>query len=335
MLCEELMEKPLDEKGSPVHQSSGAFPFAGKTPMLPHFRCGYVAIAGKPNVGKSTLLNTMLSQKISIVTPKPQTTRHRVLGILSTDSHQVIFLDTPGFLKPKYLLHEMMVESAESAIAEADIVLWLVDATNPGIGEDSRQPEVLDRLKHLTIPVFLGINKVDLVHKPSLLPLIEFFSREGRFKDIVPISALHRDGTEKLLKLIIDSLPEHPPFYPLDIVSDRSERFFVAEIIREKIFLLCQEEIPYSATVAVADFIDREGGKAFVSADILVERDTQRGIVIGKHGAMLKKIGSVARKEIEDFLQRQIFLELHVKVREEWRRKKSWLERLGYKPEGQ
>lgn len=323
--------KPSNESTSPGRQSDGALPFADTGGISPEFRCGYVAIAGNPNVGKSTLMNALLNQKISIVTPKPQTTRHRILGILSTDTYQAIFLDTPGFLKPQYLLHKVMMESADAAIADADVLLWLLDATTSRIVGGSDDDDIFTRLESLTIPKFLALNKVDLVHKPTLLPLIEQYSTKGRFKEIIPISALRRDGTDKLLGLIIASLPKHPPLYPLDIVSDRSERFFVAEIVREKVFMLCQQEVPYSTSVVVTEFVEREGGKTLVSAEIVVERGTQRAILIGKRGGKLKEIGSSARKDIEEFLQRQVFLDLRVKVREEWRKRESWLERLGYR----
>jgi GTP-binding protein Era len=295
------------------------------------FRCGYVAIVGEPNVGKSTLMNGLIGQKLSIVTPKPQTTRHKVLGLLSTNDHQVIFLDTPGIIKPKYLLHEAMMAFASSALEDADIVLFMIDATDPKVGVDLTHEEAFSKLKELHKPIFLVINKADVVNKVEILPVMEFYSRAFAFKEIFPISALKLEGTQELLKAIVSQLPIHSPYYPPDIVSGQDERFFVSEIIREKIFEKYKQEIPYSTTVAIAEFKEREEGKTFISADIYVERDSQKGILIGKQGAALKQIGRWARKDIETFLQHTVFLELRVKVRKDWREDKEWLVRLGYK----
>lgn len=301
-------------------------------PVIPEdFRCGYVTIIGEPNVGKSTLMNGLLQQKISIVTPKPQTTRHKVLGILSTPAHQIIFLDTPGIIKPKYLLHEVMMQFASSAIEDADILLFMIDATDPKMHASLAQEEAFRRLEGLKKPVFLLINKVDLVSKAGILPIMDFYSKAYPFGEIFPISALALDGTDRLLSTMISRLPVHPPYYPLDIVSEQHERFFVSEIIREKLFLQCREEVPYMTTVEIVEFKEREMGKTFISADIIVERDSQKGIVIGAKGAMLKEIGRLARRDIEQFVGHPVFLELHVKVRK-WREDQKWLDRLGYKP---
>ncbi len=298
----------------------------------PHFRAGYVTIIGEPNVGKSTLMNALLEQKISIVTNKPQTTRHKILGILSGADYQIIFLDTPGIIKPRYLLQEVMMQFASTAIQDADLLFFMIEATSPGMqGKDLAHEEAFKRLEGLHKPVYLVVNKVDLVEKDTLLPIIDFYAKKFPFQEIFPISALKRDGTTTLVSAAVRALPEHPPFYPLDIVSEQNQRFFVAEIIREKIFVKTQEEIPYSTTVDIVDFKERERGKWFISADVYVERDSQKGILIGKKGAMLKEIGHLARKEIEQFLEHQVFLELHVKVRENWREDKNWLARLGYK----
>jgi GTPase len=299
----------------------------------PHFRAGYITIIGEPNVGKSTLMNALLNQKISIVTNKPQTTRHKILGILSTDEAQIIFLDTPGIIKPRYMLQEMMMQFASSAIQDADLLFFMIDATTPGVKDDDlAHDEAFKRLEGLQKPVYLVLNKVDLVDKRSLLPVIDFYSRKFPFQEIFPISALKNEATGDLVSAALRVLPEHPPYYPLDIVSEQNQRFFVSEIIREKIFLRTQEEIPYSTTVDIVDFKEREAGKWFVSADIYVERESQKGILIGKKGAMLKEIGLLARKEVERFLEHPVYLELHVKVRENWRGDKTWLARLGYKP---
>lgn len=292
------------------------------------YKAGYVAIVGEPNVGKSTLLNAMLDQKISIVTNKPQTTRQRVLGILSREDAQIIFLDTPGLLKPKYLLHKEMVKHAESALADADIILVMTDAARKVELPEEVSLRVLPLSK--TRPVFLVINKVDKVDKAELLPVIKTFVKENLFKEIVPISALKRDNLDDLLKTIIRYLPEHEAFYPKDIVSEYPERFFVAEFLREKLFEKFREEIPYSTAVEIREFKEREKGKILINADIIVERESQKGIVIGKKGEALKEIGTEARKEIENFLQHGVFLELHVKVREKWRENESIIRRLGY-----
>lgn len=296
-----------------------------------NFRCGYVAIIGEPNVGKSTLMNTLIGQKISIVANKPQTTRHKILGILSTEKFQIIFLDTPGILRPKYLLHDYMLETANSAIYDADLILFMIDAQNPKIEADIKEDVAFEYIKKANKPTFLVINKVDLVSKLSLLPVIDAFSKIFPFIEIFPISALNALGTPDLLKSIVNNLPEHPPFYPLDTVSDANERFFVSEIIREKIFQNYKQEIPYSTTVEIVEFRESSNKKDFISAEIYVEKQTQKAILIGKNGSALKKIGEEARKEIEQFLGRPVFLELHVKVREKWRDSEAWLRRLGYK----
>jgi len=289
-----------------------------------------VTIIGEPNVGKSTLMNVLLQQKISIVTEKPQTTRHKILGILSGENHQIVFLDTPGIIKPRYLLQEAMMQFAGSAIADADILLFMIDAANPMTGGDQTHAEAFSRLQGLQKPVFLMINKVDLVRKDLLLPVIDFYSRAFPFREVFPVCARQGEGVKDLVPALTPLLPEHPPYYPTDIVSEQSERFFVAEIIREKIFLATKEEIPYATTVDVVEFKEREAGKWFVSADVYVERDSQKGILIGKKGSMLKEIGRASRTDIETLLSHPVFLELHVKVREKWREKEEWLKRLGY-----
>jgi GTP-binding protein Era len=293
-----------------------------------NYKAGYVAIVGEPNVGKSTLLNALLDQKISIVTNKPQTTRQRVLGILSRENAQIIFLDTPGLLKPKYLLHKEMVKSAESALADADVVLVMTQATH-GV---ELPIEVSERIVPLckTKPVILIINKADKFNKADLLPLIAIFAELGHFKEIIPISALRHDNLDAIVHSLIQYLPVHEPFYPLDIVSESPERFFVAEFIREQLFEKFSEEIPYSTAVEIREFKERETGKTLINADIIVERDSQKGIVIGKKGNSLKSVGTSARIQIEEFLQRAVYLELHVKVREKWRESETMLRQLGY-----
>jgi GTP-binding protein Era len=294
----------------------------------PHYKAGYVAIVGEPNVGKSTLLNALLEQKISIVTDKPQTTRQRVLGILSREDAQIVFLDTPGLLKPKYLLHQEMLKSAESALAESDVVLVMTQ-----ISRGTELPiEVRERILPLynTKPVLLIINKADTVNKADLLPMIADFAKPGQFKEIIPISALRHDNLDAIVQSLLKYLPKHEAFYPPDIVSESPERFFVAEFIREQLFEKFSEEIPYSTAVEIREFKERETGKTLISADILVERDSQKGIIIGKRGESLKNVGTSARIQIEEFLQRAVFLELHVKVQKKWRESETMLRQLGY-----
>jgi GTPase len=293
-----------------------------------NYKAGYVAIVGEPNVGKSTLLNALLEQKISIVTNKPQTTRQRVLGILSKEDAQIIFLDTPGLLKPKYLLHKEMIKSAESALSDSDVVLVMTQTSR-----GTEIPiEVSERILPLykTKPILLVINKVDKVNKAYLLPVIETFAKLGYFKEIIPISALRRDNLDAIVHSLIQYLPVHEAFYPPDIVSESPERFFVAEFIREQLFEKFSEEIPYSTAVEIREFNERKTGKILINADIFVERDSQKGIIIGKRGEALKSVGTSSRIQIEEFLQRAVFLELHVKVREKWRESEVMLHRLGY-----
>jgi GTPase len=299
--------------------------------IAPGFRAGYVTILGAPNVGKSTLMNSVLGQKISIVTSKPQTTRHKILGILSAPTHQIVFLDTPGLITPRYRLQEAMMAAANGAIMDADILLVMVEAprvrTERGIGIDH---PLLGTLRKANKPAFLLLNKTDLITPTDLPPLLEACAQAYPFKGVLPVSALTGEGIQQLVTTLLECLPEHLPYFPLDIVSEHSQRFFVAEIIREKIFLKCREEIPYSTTVDIVDFKEREEGKWFISADVVVERDSQKGILIGNKGQMLKEIGQLARKDVEGFLEHTVFLDLHVKVRAKWREKEEWLKRLGY-----
>lgn len=292
------------------------------------FKAGFVAIVGEPNVGKSTLMNALLNQKISIVTSKPQTTRNRVLGILSRDDAQIVFLDTPGLIKPKYLLHEKMLSSADAALNDADVIIVMTE-----VDRKARLPLEIDKLvlqKYSKKPILLVINKVDSIYKPEVLPIMAEFAQRSQFKEVIPVSALKQDNLDDLMTTLLRFLPKHEPFYPTDIVSDSPERFFAAEFIREKVFEQFTEEIPYSTAVEIREFKEREGGKTFISADIVVERDSQKGILIGSKGAALKKIGQAARAEIEEFLQHPVFLELHVKVREHWREREELLRSYGY-----
>ena len=293
-------------------------------------KAGYVALVGEPNVGKSTLMNTLLKQKISIVTDKPQTTRHKILGILTGENYQIVFLDTPGIIKPKYLLQEVMMQYASSALDDADVVLLLVDAEKVKRQAYQKEETAFEKIREAKKKTFLAINKIDRVEKAELLPMIDSFSKAFPFEEILPLSALNQEGTDELITTIVRHLPEHPPYYPADMVSEAPEKFFVGEIIREKIFDQFSQEIPYSTTVDIIAFNEREKKKHFISAEIFVERQSQKGILIGKGGLALKSVGEKARRDIEGFLGHPVFLELHVKVRENWRAEYAWLKRLGY-----
>jgi len=292
----------------------------------PH-QAGYVSIVGRPNTGKSTLMNSLLNFKLSIVTAKPQTTRHRILGILTGEGYQIIFLDTPGLLDPQYKLQEFMLKAVHSAVDDADILLFMTEAQEDFFAKDAH---VLEKIRPEKKPVLLAINKIDLIDKPMLLPLIEKYHASYPFTEIIPISAQKRDGLENLTAALVKYLPVGPAFYPEDMLTERPERFFVAEIIREKIFLKYGEEIPYSTTVHIEEFSEREQGKDYIRAVIYLERASQKGILIGKKGAALKEVGQSARAEMEAFLGRGVFLELYVSVKEKWRRDERFLKESGY-----
>ena len=293
------------------------------------FRCGYVPIVGRPNVGKSTLCNVMLDFKLSAVTKRPQTTRHRTLGILSGRSYQMILLDTPGILDPSYRLQELLVKAATSALREGDVALLMAEPKPDSLSD---YPKIIKHLEAAGSPVILAINKIDLIPKPEVLPLIDHFSKLFPFEEVVPISALKADGIDILRDELVRRLPEGPPLYPPDEITDRPERFFVAELIREKIFNLYGQEIPYSTAVKIEEFTERSSpAKDFIRAAILVERGSQKGVLIGKGGTALKRLGRQVREEVEATLGRSIYLELQVLVREKWRKKDSILRDLGYK----
>jgi GTP-binding protein Era len=281
---------------------------------------------GRPNVGKSTLMNALLGQKIAIVSPKPQTTRHRILGILNGEGHQVVFLDTPGIIQPKYSLHQSMMQAARKTLGESDLVVMLSDATQPPAEDDP----VIEEIRRIRKPKLCAINKIDLVDKLTLLPRIERIQAAGCFDEIVPVSALKSQGLDLLLKLILERLPEADPLYPPDIVSTEPERFFVSEIIREQILTRTSEEIPHAASVWIESFRENPGGKDHIQAVITVEKESQKGILIGKEGRALKAIGTAARREIEVFLDRPVYLEIHVQVRKAWRKDPQQIRRLGY-----
>ena len=293
-----------------------------------NYKSGYVALIGKTNVGKSTLMNSLLGQKLSIVTAKPQTTRHSILGILSEEDYQIIFFDTPGLLSPRYQLHDKMLISAQRAISRSDLLLFMIE---PEERISASCQTILMEIIRRNKPVFLIINKIDKVEKEKLLPLIKKYSQQFNLAEIVPISALKKNGLDILKKLIVNHLPNGYPYYPDDIITDFPERFFVSEIIREKIFLNYSKEIPFSTTVVIDEFKEHVKRKDYIRADIIVEKISQKGILIGKKGSALKKIGQLAREEIELFLGRKVYLDLYVKVREKWRQKETFLKEFGYK----
>lgn len=293
----------------------------------PQFKSGYVSIIGEPNVGKSTLLNAMLGEKLAIVTPKPQTTRNQIRGIVTNDDYQIIFLDTPGILRPKYQLHKWMVKAAYAAIQDADLILYLIDVTqtSPQVEE-----EILNAIHQVNQKTILVINKIDRIARLNLLPIIDNYSRKFSFAESVPISALNQDGIERLKDLILGYLPSGPQYFPPDQISDLPQRFFIAETIREQIFLQTKQEVPYSTSVVVEEFIERNKKKWYIRAVVYVERPSQRGVLIGKQGQMIKRIGQLARTDIERFLARSVFLELHVLVKPDWRKDLRKMQDLGY-----
>lgn len=292
------------------------------------FRSGFVAIIGRPNVGKSTLLNRVLGQKIAIMSDKAQTTRNKIQGIYTDKDSQIIFMDTPGIHKPKHALGEFMLETAYSALKEVEIVLFLINANEP-IGRGDKF--IIDKLKSLKTPIYLIINKIDLVSPESVLKTIETYRKELPFVHVIPISALQGNNVDNMLDTIKSHLPVGPQYYPADQVSDHPEYFVVAEFIREKVLQLTKEEIPHSVAVVVDQMQKNAQGKVHVFATIIVERSSQKGIVIGKGGKLLKEIGTRARQDIERLLGEKVFLELWVKVQKDWRDKQSSLSDYGYR----
>ncbi len=293
-------------------------------------KAGYVAILGLPNAGKSTLLNALLAQKISIVNEKPQTTRKRILGILSEENYQVIFLDTPGILKPAYLLQEKMMEDVIRSIQDADIFVLMIDVYDDPEGDKLLSLPEVRKILDSGIPVILALNKVDKIQQEVVTVMLTKFEGKGNFKSIIPLAASVNYNVQKVLVEIVDLLPENPKFYPDEIVADANERFFVSEIIREKILEFYREEIPYSVEVLINDFKEREANKDYIDAEIVVEKDSQKGIIIGKQGTMIKKLGAESRKAVEEFLGREVYLELRVKVRKNWRSDEKMLRSFGY-----
>jgi len=294
-------------------------------------KVGYVALIGLPNSGKSTLLNCLLGQKLSIVTPKPQTTRKRILGILSEENYQIIFLDTPGIVKPSYLLHEKMLEHIDISIDDADVIVLISDVSSEEKLKETEESEAVKKIiSEKKKPIILALNKIDTITQYKSKELIEHFKMLNQYDAVIPVSGIANFNIQSLLEKIIELLPTGKKLYPDDIVSEESERFFVSEIIREKIFELYEDEVPYSTEVIIAEFKEREKGKDFISAEIIVERESQKPIIIGKEGKAIKRLGQQARKSIEDFLEREVYLELHVKLIEKWRQNEKTLKSFGY-----
>jgi GTP-binding protein Era len=292
------------------------------------YKSGFISIIGRPNVGKSTFLNRVIGQKIAIMSDKPQTTRNKIQGVLSLSDAQMIFIDTPGIHKPKHKLGDFMMKVAQNTLKEVDLILFMVNAEEGfGRGEEF----ILEKFQTVNTPIFLVINKIDQIHPDELLLIIDSYKEKYNFKEVVPISALEGNNVERLLEQIKGYLPEGPQYYPADQVTDHPERFIITELIREKALHLTREEIPHSLAV-VLDKMERQPNKDIihVMATVIVERDSQKGIIIGKQGSMLKEIGKRARVDIENLLGSKVFLELWVKVQKDWRNKMSQLRDYGF-----
>jgi len=287
-------------------------------------KSGFVNIFGKPNAGKSTLLNALIGEKLAIVSPKVQTTRHRIKGILNDKDYQIIFSDTPGIIEPRYKLHEKMMAAVKSSLEDADVALLIVD-----IKDNLEEANEIFSSLSLKAPAIVVLNKTDLVNKELVDKAVAFFSEKKYCKKVVEISALKNKGIQELLDAIISFLPEGEPFYNDDNLSDLPMKFFVSELIREKIFYLYQEEIPYHTTVLVQEFKEKTT-LTKITADIIVQRETQKGIILGEGGKMIKQLGTLARKDIEEFIGGKVFLELFVKVRPKWRDNEIHLREYGY-----
>ena len=288
-------------------------------------KAGFVNIIGNPNVGKSTIMNALVGEKLSIITQKMQTTRHRIKGIVSGDDFQIVYSDTPGILKPNYKLQETMMKFVDSALIDADVILFVTDV----IEKTDKNPEYIEKVRKSNMPVIVLINKIDLSNQQEVVKLYEHWTATFPGADVFPISAQEKFNIEPIFDRILELLPESPPFFPKDELTDRNERFFFQEIIREKILLNYQKEIPYSVEVEVEEF--KESEKIInVRAVIYVSRESQKGIIIGHQGVMIKKVGSEARLDAEEFFEKKIFLELYVKVDKDWRDKDRNLKKFGY-----
>ena len=287
-------------------------------------KAGFVSIIGKPNAGKSTLMNALVGEKMSIITPKAQTTRHRILGIVNEDDYQIVFSDTPGIIKPHYALQETMMHQVEGSLVDADVVVLVTD-----INEKYDEADVLEKLNGSLAPLIVVVNKIDKSDEETVKAKIAYWEELLKPKAVFATSALLNHNVQSIMDLVLDMIPEHPAYYEKDFLTDRNDRFFASEIIREKIFKLYEKEIPYSTEVVITAF--KEEAKIYrISAEIIVERDSQKNILIGPGGAMLKKVGTYARKDMEEFFQQKVFLEMFVKVITDWRSKKNYLKQFGY-----
>ncbi len=287
-------------------------------------KVGFVNIFGRPNAGKSTLLNALMEEKLAIVSSKVQTTRHRIKGILTEKDYQIVFSDTPGIIEPKYKLHEKMMDAVKNSLEDADVALLIVD-----VNENLEDCDAIFNALKLNVPSIVVINKIDRAGQEKIKETVDFFSTRPYCKKVVTVSALSGINKKRFIKEILEFLPEGEPFFSGDEISDLQTRFFVAELIREKIFELFSDEIPYQATVVVNEFKEKTT-LVKISADIIVQRETQKAIMLGGGGKMIKKLGTEARKSIEDFLQQKVFLELFIKVRDKWRDNETWLKEYGY-----
>lgn len=292
------------------------------------FKSGYVTIVGRPNVGKSTLLNEIMGEKLSIVSNKPQTTRNNIQTILTTKEYQMVFVDTPGIHKPKHKLGEYMVNSAKDSMKEVDLVLFLV---NPDEEIGRGDAFILEALKNQNAPVFLVLNKIDESTQERVAKTLQLFAKEMEFKEIIPISARKGKNVEKLVELMVENMPQGPMYYPEDMITDVQERFVISEIVREKALRTLREEVPHGIAVDIIQMKKSDNGTWHIEVDMLCEKDSHKGIIIGKNGQGLKKIGETARYEIEKFLNAKVNLKVWVKVRKEWRDNQNLLKELGYK----
>jgi GTP-binding protein Era len=290
----------------------------------PIHKAGFVSIIGKPNVGKSTLMNALVGEKLSIITSKAQTTRHRIMGIINGDDFQIVYSDTPGIIEPKYELHKSMMRFVQTSLEDADVVLFVTD-----IYEKSGEEDLIARLRQIEVPLFLVINKIDLATQEQVTERISYWQAQINPKEVMAVSALNSFNTERILQAIHENLPEHPAYFPKDEMTDKPERFFASELIREKIFLNYKKEVPYSCEVVVTEFKEKED-IIVIRAEIMVERATQRAIIIGHQGEAIKKVGTQARIDMEAFFGKKVFLEQHVKVEPDWRSKTRTLDRFGY-----
>jgi GTP-binding protein Era len=289
-------------------------------------KSGFVNILGNPNVGKSSIMNALVGEKLSIISPKAQTTRHRIMGIVNGEDFQIVYSDTPGILSPKYKLQETMMHSVNSALSDADLILYITDVTE----RTADQGEYIDKIKASGVPVIIAVNKIDLTNQGDLEKIVESWHLAFPQSPVIPVSALNNFNLEALLSGVLGKLPESPPYFPKDQLTDKYERFFASEIIREKILFHYKKEIPYSVEIEIESFSE-EKNIIRIRALIHVARDSQKGIIIGHNGNMLKRVGTEARKDMEDFFRKKIFLELYVKVTKDWRDKPAVLKRFGYR----